>query len=307
MDSNNVPAGYRSGYVAVAGKPNVGKSTLINRLLAQNVAAVSPKAQTTRRNQLGILTNAYTQIIFVDTPGIHKPHHKLGEIMNAEARTAVTDADLVLVIYDLSQRPSEEDHQVAQHLKGLEPQPAVIVGLNKADLVDDDQLQERRLAYTNLLPEAAALEISALTGQGLDDLLDLLVQELPEGPQYFPEDTITVSYERDIAADMIRAAAMDLLHEEVPYSIAIRIDEYKERGGKGAYIEATIFVDRDSQKGIVIGKGGAMLKNIGTRAREDIETMSGRKVYLKLRVKVLPGWREDESALKRLGYGKKRK
>jgi GTP-binding protein Era len=178
--------------------------------------------------------------------------------------------------------------------------------LNKVDLVPVDDLMNRRQAYIDLLPEAETLELSALTGQGLEDLMDLLIQKLPPGPQYFPADTVTDTYERDIAADMIRAAAMDRLHEEVPYSIAIRVDEYKERGEEGAYIAATIFVDRESQKGIVIGKGGTMLKKIGTRARRDIEAMSGRKVYLDLRVKVLPGWRENESDLDRLGYGKKR-
>lgn len=307
MEINDLPKGYKSGYVAVAGKPNVGKSTLINRLLQQAVAAVSPKAQTTQRNQLGILTNDRAQIIFIDTPGIHQPHHKLGEMMNYEARSALTDADIVLVIVDLSQSPSDEDHQVAEHVRGLDSGAAVVLGFNKVDLVPLEDLPKQRQVYTDLLPEADSLELSALTGQGSGKLIDLLIQKLPPGPRYYSADTITDSYERDIAADMIRAAAMDLLHEEVPYSIAIRIDEYKERGDKGAYIAATVFVDRESQKGIVIGKGGSMLKEIGTGARKEIESMSGRKVYLDLRVKVLPGWRENKSALERLGYGKKRK
>jgi GTP-binding protein Era len=306
MEDNKLPEDYKSGYVAVAGKPNVGKSTLMNRLLKQAVAAVSPKAQTTRRNQLGILTNDRAQIIFVDTPGIHQPHHKLGERMNNEARSAVSDADVVLVIFDMTQNPSDEDRQVADHLEELESKADLIVGLNKVDLVSSEDLSRRRQSYTSLLPLAEAVEISAVSGQGLDELMELLVQKLPHGPQYYPPDMVTDSYERDIAADMIRAAAMDLLHEEVPYSIAIRVDEYKERGDKGAYIAATIFVDRESQKGIVIGKGGSKLKSIGTRARREIEDMSGRKVYLDLRVKVLPGWRENDAALERFGYGKKR-
>lgn len=306
MDENTLPEGYKSGFVAVAGKPNVGKSTLINRLLNQAVAAVSPKAQTTRRNQLGIFTSDRAQIIFIDTPGIHQPHHKLGERMNNEARSAVADADIVLVIFDLSQPVSREDRQVADHLHELDEDTALILGLNKVDLVQSENLPDRRQAYIKLLPQAEALDLSALTGLGLDDLMALLIQKLSHGPQYYPADTITDAYERDIAADMIRAAAMDLLHEEVPYSIAIRVDEYKERGEAGAYIAATIFVDRDSQKGIVIGKGGSMLKKIGTRARQEIESMSGRKIYLDLRVKVLAGWRENDSDLDRLGYGKKR-
>ncbi|MGD8603963.1 MAG: GTPase Era [Anaerolineales bacterium] len=167
MEENTLPEGYKSGYVAMAGKPNVGKSTLINRLLNQSVAAVSPKAQTTRRNQLGILTVDKAQIIFVDTPGIHQPHHKLGERMNIEARSAVSDADVILVMFDLSQPPSDEDRQLSEHLRALDSEAVLILGLNKVDLVPVDDLMNRRQAYIDLLPEAETLELSALTGQGL--------------------------------------------------------------------------------------------------------------------------------------------
>ncbi len=303
MESLEVPDGHRSGFVALAGRPNVGKSTLINRLLGQRIAAVSPKPQTTRQRQLGILSLPDAQLIFVDTPGIHEPLHKLGEKMNEEALSSLREADVVLALFDLTRPPNEEDIQVAAQIREIQGQIPAIIALTKADRVPDDRMSDRRAAFRTLLPEADFLEISSTRGDNLDELIERIKGELPEGPRLFPPETITDAYERDIAADMIRAAALKNLRDEVPHSLAIRIDEFKERNEHGAYIEATIFVERDSQKGIVIGKGGTMLKTIGTFARKEIEAATDRKIYLKLRVKVLPGWRNDENKLKSFGFG----
>jgi len=302
MEVADTTEGHRSGFVAVAGRPNVGKSTLINAFLGQRVAAVSPRPQTTRHRQLGILTLPTVQVIFIDTPGIHKPIHKLGEKMNTEALEAIKDADLLLVMFDLSKLPTEDDQRVAERTQALNPRPPTLVVLNKIDLVPLGELLDRQLSFKMLLTDAEVYAISSTRGDNRDQLLQHILEQLPPGPRYYPEEEVTDINERDIAADLIRAASLELLRYEVPYCIAVRIDEYKERNQQGAYIAATLFVERESQKGIVIGKGGGMLRKIGTLARQEIEAMSGRKVYLKLRVKVLSGWRNDEKALKRLGF-----
>jgi GTP-binding protein Era len=296
--------GYRAGFVAVMGRPNTGKSTLINALLRQNIAAVSPKPQTTRKRQMGILSLDDGQIIFEDTPGVHRPLHKLGECMNQEAIDALEDADLVIFLVDASQPPHEEEKTLAEvirRLPGVAATPVILV-VNKIDLIDQETLADRRTEYLELMPDAIPISISATQGLHLDELLKTILAHLPEHPPFFPLDQTTDLYEKDIAADLIRAAALNILHQEVPYSIAVRIDEYQERNEHGAYIVATLFVERESQKGIVIGQGGAKLKEIGTAARQEIEAMSGRKVFLKLRVKVRKNWRNDRNALRLFGY-----
>ena len=294
---------HRSGFVAVMGRPNVGKSTLINALMGQKIAAVSPRPQTTRKMQLGILTQENAQIIFVDTPGLHKARHKLGKYMNKNAAEALEDADLILFVIDASQMPPhEEDRILGQLLVGLSTPPKVILAINKIDTVDANDLAESEAAYLELIPQALPIRISALRGEHLSELLETLVVHIPEGEPYYPEEQVTDLYEREIAADLIRAAALVHLRDEVPHAVAIRIDEYTERGEYGAYIAATIFVERDSQKGIVIGRDGRMLKLIGTTARKEIEAMSGRKSYLRLRVKVRKNWRNDEKTLGRFGF-----
>jgi len=302
--TTQTPPAFKSGFVAVAGRPNVGKSTLINALLGQPVAAVSPRPQTTRKRQLGILTTDQAQIIFVDTPGIHKPVHKLGKAMNRQAEEALGDADLILFLVEANNSPTEEDILVAQRIQklGLECIQKTIMILNKLDLVNVDQLPGRQLAYRDLLPEASQVTLSAAQGHGVSDLLDTIIQRLPEGPAYYPEEQITDVFERDIAADLIRAAALIKLRDEIPHGIIIRVDEFTERGKTGAYIAATIFVERESHKSIVIGKAGKMIKEIGAQARQEIEDMSGRKVFLDLRVKVKAGWRDDDNALKQFGF-----
>lgn len=300
MNQSNKNDAFKAGFVAVVGRPNVGKSTLINAFVGQKIAAVSPKPQTTRLNQLGILTDENMQIVFVDTPGIHEPKHALGEGMNAVAQEALMDADLVLWLVDTSDDPHTEDRLIAERLENVSP---IVQVLNKIDLIKDaEDLKIRQKKYQKLLPSAEQVLISAAGKTGFEALQAAILTYLPQGLPFYPDDQITDIYEREIAADLIREAALIKLHDEIPHSIAVRIDEYKERNEIGAYITATIFVERDSQKGIVIGKQASMLKSIGIAARQAIESMSGRNVFLDLHVKVKKNWRTDPDFLKQMGY-----
>ena len=296
---------FHSGFIAIIGRPNVGKSTLVNALIGQKVAAVSPRAQTTRRRQLGILTTEAYQMVFVDTPGLHSPRHKLGEFLNQEARESLEDVDAILWLVDATAEPSEEEAQIASLLPRRTP---FVLGLNKIDLLSPETLTARREAYQSLVKrEARLIPLSATRGDGLTELLNLLATFLPTRPPEFDEEQVTDLYEKEIAADLIREAALHILRDEVPHGIAVRIDEFTERANGMAYIAATMFVERESQKGIVIGEGGKMLKRIGSAARKEIETMGGRPVFLELRVKVLKDWRDNEEWLKRFGYKIKKK
>jgi len=287
----------------VMGRPNVGKSTLINALLGQKIAAVSPRPQTTRQVQLGILTRPNAQIIFMDTPGLHKPRHKLGECMNRNASEVLGDADLILFVVDGSASPPhEEDKILVSLLAEIQTPPGVILAINKRDQIEAQKLAGREAEYLALYPQAIPIQISATRGDHLAELVETLAAHLPEGEPFYPGDQITDLYEREIAADLVRAAALIHLRDEVPHAIAIRVDEYKERENGQVFIAVTLFVERDSQKGIVIGQDGRMLKQIGTTARQEIEAMSGKKVFLKSRVKVRNNWRNDEEALRRFGY-----
>ena len=303
--SNENHAEHKSGFVAVMGRPNAGKSTLLNALLGQKIAAVSSKPQTTRMQQLGILTLENAQIIFIDTPGLHHPHHKLGVYMNSDAKKALENADLGIFIVDGSAfPPDEEDHLLVDLLRELPGRLPMIMALNKIDRIAQDELEERASAYQQILPQAELIPISAARGDNLSQLRTAIIAQLPEYPPFFAPEQITDLYERDIAADLIRAAAMLCLQDELPHVIAVRMDTYQEKGTKGGYIEATIFVERESQKSILIGRGGRMIKRIGSMARKDIEDMNGRKIFLKLRVKVRPNWRNDENALRLFGFKK---
>ncbi len=293
-----MPEDFRAGFVSVVGRPNVGKSTLMNRLLGQTVAAVSSKPQTTRRNQLGIYNDQQTQIVFMDTPGLHREHNKLGALMNEQALSALEDGDVILFLVDGSLPPQDEDRLLAEKISRRRRKQAVLLVLNKSDLV----VESRRSEFEPLVQAKQVLEISATTGSAVEELMASIKQLLPKGEPFYPAEQVTDFYERQIAADLIRAAAMQLLRDEVPHGIDVRIDRFVERGDKGALIEATIFVERESHKGIVIGEGGKMIKQVGKAARKEIEVMSQRKVFLDLRVKVSPNWRDDELALKQFGY-----
>jgi len=296
--------GHQAGYIAVVGKPNVGKSTLMNRYLGEKVAIVSPKPQTTRDRQLGILTSSNAQIIFVDTPGIHAPHSKLGEYMVDVAAEAIQDADVILFIVDVSQMPGESDRLIAEQLRKSASDTPLVLAMNKGDLIKPGQALPHQAAYHELLPQAEPITISASTGEGTDKLLRTIIGLLPEGPRYFPPDQITDVQVRDNVADLIREKVLHLFAQEIPHSVAVQVDEFKERGDNLTYIAATIYVERDSQKGILIGRGGQMLKRIGELARPELEEILGTKVYLELWVKVLKNWRKDEKALRRLGFRK---
>jgi GTP-binding protein Era len=266
---------------------------------------VSSRPQTTRRNQLGILTLENAQIVFVDTPGLHEERDKLGEFMNSQALAALEDADVVLFLADASETSNKEDRLLAEKISEFVGKQPVVLVLNKMDLVNEKQLERRREEYGLLVASKRTLEVSAIERVGLADLLAELMDLVPVGEAYYSNEQVTDLYEKQIAVDLIRAAALNLLRDEVPHGIAVRIDGFAERGDTGARIEATLFVERESHKGIVIGEGGKMIKEIGSAARKEIETMSGRKVFLDLRVKVKANWRQDAKELERLGYSRK--
>jgi len=297
---------FKAGFVAVIGRPNVGKSALINTFLGQKIAAVSPRPQTTRKRQMGILTlkndQQTGQVIFVDTPGLHVPRHKLGELMNQEAEQTLEETDLVLFVVDVSQPPNNEDQLLFELINRSKRNRPVILALNKIDLVEPTTLETNQAMFIQAVPQAQPVWISAVRGDNLGELLKVILANLPEGTSFFPDDQLTDLYERELAADLIREAALNLLRDEVPHGIAIRIDQFIEREEHGAYIEATIFVEKESHKPIVIGKAGRMLKQIGSMARKEIEAMSSRKVFLQLKIKVRQNWRDDEKVLRTFGY-----
>ncbi len=308
FDDFEVPDGHRSGFVALVGKPNVGKSTLLNRLLSQKIAPVSPKPQTTRTRLRGILTlrrdqghPADAQIIFVDTPGIHEPLHKLGQFMVDTAARAIPDADVVLFMTDLETSPSAEDRAIAE-LIGQHARGPVILALNKADLLSSDEVDSRAKDYLALVQPAEWLAISATRGDNVLELLEAVIALLPEGPRYYPEDEVSDVFLRDIASELIREQAMTLLRDEVPHALAVTVEQFKERSDELTYIEATLIVERASHKGIVIGKGGRTIKSISQAAREELESLLDTQVYLDLTVKVVKNWRRSDDELRRFGY-----
>jgi GTP-binding protein Era len=296
-----LPEGYRSGFVAVLGKPNVGKSTLINAFVGQKIAIISSKPQTTRRRLRGILTLPQAQIIFIDTPGIHFPKHKLGEYMVETATRALRDIDLALFMVDVSQLPTEEDAEIARLLRKYRPAPVILV-LNKVDLLRSGKEDAHREAYLALGEFQEWLFLSATRGDNRERLLELIIEYLPLGPQYYPADQVTDQEVRFLAAELIREQALEFLHQEVPHSVAVVVEEFQERREDLTYISTTIYVEKASQKGIVLGQEGKMVKRIGTAARKEIEVLLEKRVYLELWVKVSKKWRRDEGALRRLGY-----
>jgi len=304
---NQLTPEYKAGYIALAGRPNVGKSTLVNTFMGQKIAAVSSKPQTTRRRQLAIMTLTNAQLIFVDAPGIHLQHHKLGAAMNQTAEDVISDVDVVAWMVDGSADPSGDDLQARDLVVQAGRRKKKILVINKIDRVMEENRAAVTERYSELLPDARVVLVSAINGEGTEALQELIIELLPVHPSYYAEDEITDLYEREIAADLIREAALKHLHEEVPHALAVRIDEFKERDDGKTYVAATLFVERDSQKGIVIGQGADMLKRIGTTARLEMEKMGERSIFLELRVKVAKGWRDDPDFLRRLGFEFKKK
>lgn len=315
-ETEQLSSDHRSGFVAVIGRPNVGKSTLLNRLLGQKIAITSPKPQTTRDQLLGILTEDDAQIMFLDTPGIHQPQTKLGEYMVGVAAKTIQDADLVLWLVDIGTPPKPEDHHIADLLHTLNRKkrlPPLVIGLNKIDQwsANPETTNRRIQEYQALLSwlktvgdtmAVTAAVFSGLTGHGIDELRATLRERLPVGPRYYPADEVTDVQVRFLVAELIREKALMLLQQEVPHSIAVDVDEFSERSAKMTYISAVIYVERDSQKGIVLGEKGSMIKKIGAAARPEIEELVGTAVYLELWVKVWEHWRTREDLLRRLGY-----
>ncbi len=293
------PAGYKSGFVGIIGRTNVGKSTLMNQLVGQKIAITSPVSQTTRNRLRGILTTDAAQIIFVDTPGIHKPHHELGKVLVQNARAAIQSVDVVLFVVDGSVESGGGDRYIIEILSNCKV--PVILGMNKLDEQPEDSVLIDRTYEQIVNPEWPVVKFSALTGEGVEPLQQLLIEHLEVGPYYYPPDLVTDQPERFIMGELIREQILLLTREEVPHSVAIAIDIVQEEA-KITRILATIHVERDSQKGILIGKSGSMLKSIGSAAREQIQKLIEGKVYLELFVKVQPKWRQSRTRLAELGY-----
>lgn len=288
----------RSGFVALVGRPNVGKSTLLNKIVGQKIAIVSSKAQTTRHRIRGVLNQDDAQVVFVDTPGIHKPLHLLGEQLVKTAVDTLKDVDLVLFVVDGRTSAGQGDRYLNELLSKTD-RPVVLV-LNKLDSGKADP--EVLASYQHLRDFAACHVISALYGKGVVQLVRDLIGRMPEGVPHYEAEAFTDQTERVLAGELIREAVLRLTSEEVPHSVAVCVEEFVERDEEHAFIQATLFVEKESQKGILIGEGGQMLKRIGQNARQSIEKSLGRKVYLELWVKVMPNWRKQAKSLKQLGY-----
>lgn len=293
---------YKSGFVAVVGRPNVGKSTLLNQIIGQKIAIVSDTPQTTRNRILGILTLPDAQILFLDTPGIHKPQHKLGEYMVNSARSALREVDLILFVSDVTESVGPGERFIIDMLK--EEKTPVVLVLNKVDLVAKDKLLPIISQYSAFRDFAAIVPVSALAGSNVDRLLSVIKDLLPEGPQYYPEDEVTDQPERVVAAEFIREKIFRLTREEIPHSTAVEVEEMKTRPNGDVFLRATIYVERESQKGIIIGAKGAMLKEIGQQARLDMENIFGSRFFVDLWVKVKNDWRNKEGSLRMFGYDK---
>ncbi|AIE80916.1 GTPase Era [Bacillus anthracis] len=292
--------GYKSGFVSIIGRPNVGKSTFLNRIIGQKIAIMSDKPQTTRNKIQGVYTENDSQVIFIDTPGIHKPKHKLGDFMVKMAQTTLKEVDIVLFMVNAVEGFGRGEEFIIEKLKETK-QPVFLV-INKIDQVHPEQLLELIDQYRKLHDFAEIVPISALDGNNVESLIGTIKKYLPEGPQYYPDNQVTDHPERFIIAELIREKVLHLTREEVPHSVAVVIDAIQKREGGAVYINATIVVERPSQKGIIIGKQGKMLKEVGKRARFDIEALLGSKVFLEVWVKVQKDWRNKMSQLRDLGF-----
>ena len=295
---------YKSGYAVIIGRPNVGKSTLMNHLIGQKIAITSNRPQTTRNRIETVLTTEEGQIIFLDTPGmIRKADNKLGEYLIDVSDKTIGDADVILWLVEPSSYIGHGDRDIAEKLK-KQKKPVILV-INKIDTIDRKKAPEILEAWEKMLDFDDIIVVSALRGLNVDEITRAIMKRLPEGPQYYDEETVTDQNMRQLTAEIIREKALRALNEEVPHGIAVQIDSYKERSEDLTAIEASIICERDSHKGIIIGKGGSMLKKIGSAARRDIEEMTGTRVYLKLFVKVRKNWRDNEKDVRAFGYDRK--
>ncbi len=293
----------KSGFTSIIGRPNVGKSTLLNKILGQKIVIATDKAQTTRKRIRGIYTEERGQIVFIDTPGVHKPFNKLGEFLLDEAKIAVPDADLIIFLVDGSEPAGKGDNWIAKNI--LNTDTPVIIVMNKVDRVKDTlKIEENLLSYKKLFDKnLPVVKISAKTGRNIDTLLKNIYNKLPEGNPMYPEDVVTEETMRDVTAEIIREKILLNTSDEIPHSVAVKVESYKEDVGIDRII-AIIYCETKSQKGILIGKGASMLKKIGTEARKELEIITDKKVYLELNVKVEKDWRKKKSALENFGYEK---
>lgn len=291
---------FKSGFVAIVGRPNVGKSTFMNYVLGQKIAIMSDKAQTTRNKIQGVYTNKECQIVFLDTPGIHKPKHELGNFMVESAYSALKEVDAVLFMVNAAEKRGPGDDFIIEKLKKIKT-PVFLV-LNKIDLISPDELLDRVESYQETIPFAGIIPISVLQGNNVQELMTTLTNHLPEGPQYYPSDQITDHPEYFVVSELIREKILHLTKEEIPHSVAVTVDKMQKDEFDKVHVYANIIVERPTQKGIIIGKGGKLLKEIGVRARKDIEQLLGNKVYLELWVKVEKDWRKKKSHLQDFGY-----
>ena len=291
----------KCGFVTIIGRPNVGKSTLLNQILGQKIVIATDKAQTTRKRIKGILTNEQGQIVFIDTPGIHRPLNKLGEFLIDEAKIAIPDADVIIFLVDGSEPAGKGDKWIVQNL--LETKIPVIIVMNKVDKVKKpEKIEQNLLSYKTLFDEnLPVIRISAKTGRNIDTLLKNLYKKLPEGEIMYPEDVVTEETMRDVAQEIIREKILLNTSDEIPHAVAVKIENYFEQEDIDK-IYATIYCETKSQKGILIGKGGSLLKKIGTEARQDLEKITEKKVFLGLEVKVEKDWRKKDNILKDFGY-----
>ncbi|EGQ3584131.1 GTPase Era [Staphylococcus pseudintermedius] len=291
---------YKSGFVTIIGRPNVGKSTFVNRVIGHKIAIMSDKAQTTRNKIQGVMTQQDAQIVFLDTPGIHKPKHKLGDYMMKVAKNTLSEIDAVTFMVNVNEEIGRGDEYIMEMLKTVKT-PVFLV-LNKIDLVHPDALMPRIEQYQRYMDFAEIIPISALEGHNVDHFINVLKSYLPEGPQYYPDGQISDHPEQFVVSELIREKILQTTSEEIPHAIGVNVERMTQESEDRVHIEAVIYVERDSQKGIVIGKGGKKLKEVGKRARLDIEHLLGSKVYLDLWVKVQKDWRNKSSFIKQMGY-----
>ncbi|MBR2563561.1 MAG: GTPase Era [Paenibacillus sp.] len=293
---------FKSGFVAIIGRPNVGKSTLMNQVIGQKIAIMSDKPQTTRNKIHGVYTSDEHQIVFLDTPGIHKRQSKLGDYMNETALNTLGEVEAALFLIDASEGMGGGDRYIAEQLKNI--RTPVILVMNKIDKIEPEALLPLIEEYRKLHDFAEIVPVSAMLGNNVNTLLEQIVKYLPEGPQYYPDDQVTDHPEQFVCAELIREKILHMTREEVPHSIAVTIEDMKVQDNGVVYISAVIFVERDSQKGIIIGKQGALLKEVGKRARQDIQNLLGSRIFMDLWVKVKKDWRNQDRVLRDLGFGR---